>query len=155
MNRVVAGGFVVIVLVQTMAFLVGPELSLPAAGIAVAGLVLLVLTRLAEGPGEAEPGVDPAAESLQRWREQTLATIAWADTTRGSWDRHLRPRLAREFMLAAGRRDPETQQATGRMVFGDDLWQWVDPGNVARTDRDAPGPGRAALEEILRRLERL
>lgn len=155
MTRVAAGGFVVIVLIQTMAFLAGPELALPAAGVAVAGFVLLLLTRLAEGRPQAEPVVDPAAESLQRWREQTLAAIAWADSSRGSWDRHLRPRLAREFMLAAGRKDPETHRATGRMVFGDDLWQWVDPGNVASADRDAPGPGRAALEDILRRLERL
>ena len=45
-------------------------------------------------------------------------------------------------------------QATGRMMFGDELWQWVDPGNVSRTGRNEPAPGRAVLDEILQRLER-
>ena len=84
--------------------------------------------------------------------------IRWADSSRRDWDRHLRPRLAREFMLATGQRankDPAVMQATGRMVFGDELWQWVDPSNVAETGGREPGPGRAALSEILERLERV
>jgi hypothetical protein len=41
------------------------------------------------------------------------------------------------------------------MLFGDELWAWVDPDNVARTDKQGPGPGRSALDEILRKLEQV
>jgi hypothetical protein len=66
--------------------------------------------------------------------------------------------LARQFELATGQRkarDARAFQATGQMLFGPQLWQWVDPENVSRTGADEPGPGRAALDEILRRLERV
>jgi hypothetical protein len=41
------------------------------------------------------------------------------------------------------------------MLFGTELWAWVDPQNVSRTGESEPGPGRAALDEILRRLEQV
>jgi hypothetical protein len=41
------------------------------------------------------------------------------------------------------------------MLFGAELWAWVDPQNVSRTSEDEPGPGRDALDEILRRLEQV
>ncbi|MDQ1248022.1 MAG: hypothetical protein QG597_2394 [Actinomycetota bacterium] len=154
MNRLVAGGFVVILLIETLAFLIDPWLALPVTGIAVACLVVLASKRLVAPHNTADDPVDAdAAESLRQWRSQTDAAIAWADGTRGDWDRHLRPRLAREFMLATGHKARDAQHDTGRMVFGDDLWPWVDASNIAWADRDAPGPGRAALEDILRRLE--
>jgi hypothetical protein len=46
-------------------------------------------------------------------------------------------------------------QATGKMLFGSELWQWVDPQNISRTGGDEPGPGREALAEILERMERV
>ena len=95
---------------------------------------------------------------MRRWIARTESMIRWADSSRADWDRHLRPRLAREFMLATGQRmgrDTASLGATGRIVFGDELWQWVDPSNVARTGRREPGPGREALSEILERLERV
>ena len=61
-------------------------------------------------------------------------------------------------MLTTGQRankDPSTMAATGRMVFGDELWQWVDPSNVASTGGREPGPGRKALNDILERLEQV
>ncbi len=162
MTRLIAGGFVVIVLVETVAFVVDPRAALPVAGLAVAGFVLLAADRLAGAQAAPRaPAGTAADESLRRWRAQTEAVIAWADSTRGDWDRHLRPRLAREFMMATGHRDDlgdreaAAQQETGLMVFGEELWPWVDSRNVTRTGRDAPGPGRAALEEILRRLEQI
>lgn len=155
MTRVVAGGFVLVLFIETAAFLFEPRLALPAAGVAVAGFAMVLTGRFAaDGPTDTH-AADAAAESLQRWRSQTETLIARADSTRGAWDRHLRPRLALEFMLATNRRDPGELEATGRMVFGEELWQWVDPRNVTRTGRDVPGPGRDALEEILRRLESL
>jgi hypothetical protein len=66
--------------------------------------------------------------------------------------------LARQFELATGHRQAKNReafQATGRMLFGAQLWQWVDPQNVSRTGGEEPGPGRAALDEILQRLERV
>lgn len=162
MTRLLAGGFVVVILLETLAFLVDPPMALPAAGIAAAGFVVVATGRLAvagAGAPAGAPGPE-AGESLRRWRAQTEASIAWADGTRGDWDRHLRPRLAREFMLATGRvatraEDRDSLRETGRMVFGEDLWPWVDASDVRRSGRDEPGPGRAALEEILRRLEQL
>ncbi len=41
------------------------------------------------------------------------------------------------------------------MLFGEDLWEWVNPNNVARTGDRQPGPGRATLEAILQRLEQV
>jgi hypothetical protein len=98
---------------------------------------------------------DDAAESLQRWKSRTESTIRWADATRADWDRHLRPKLAAEFILATRHRDPAVLKATGRIVFGDELWRWVDPSDISRTGSREPGPGSATLEEILRRMERL
>ena len=43
--------------------------------------------------------------------------------------------------------------AAGRLRFGEDLWQWVDPQNVSSARRNDPGPGRATLDTILERLE--
>lgn len=100
---------------------------------------------------------DPA-ESLRRWLARTETLIEWSDSTRSDWDKRLRPMLARQFELATGQRkskDPRAFQLTAELVFGDELWKWVDPDNVSSTGATEPGPGRAALGEILQRLERV
>ncbi len=99
------------------------------------------------------PPPNEALESLHRWKSQTEALIRWSDSGRAEWDRHLRPKLAREFLLATRQKDQAGLADTGRLVFGDDLWPWVDPHNTQPARRDEPGPGRATLDEILRRLE--
>jgi len=89
-------------------------------------------------------------------RTETLITRA--ESTRSDWDRHLRPMLARQFELATGQRQARNLaafHATGTMLFGPQLWQWVDPQNVSRSGESEPGPGRDALDEILRRLEQV
>ena len=53
------------------------------------------------------------------------------------------------------RKDRDSVDATGRMLFGERLWPWVDPNNISRTGATEPGPGRDALDEILQRLARL
>jgi hypothetical protein len=66
--------------------------------------------------------------------------------------------LARRFAIATGQKqakDPAAFDATGRTLFGSELWAWVDPNNVSRTGVSEPGPGRARLEEILERLEQV
>jgi hypothetical protein len=95
---------------------------------------------------------------LQRWLSRTEMLVSRAESTRRDWDRHLRPMLARQFELATGQRQSRNQtafRATGTMLFGQELWAWVDPQNVSRTGDSEPGPGREALDEILRRLERV
>ena len=158
MIRLVAGGLFLVIAAETLTIVLGAgRWVLPAAGVAVA--VFLLAARFAFDAAQrhpaSEPGADEPAEALRRWRSRTESTVQWADSTREDWDRHLRPRLAREFVLATRQRDPVALHATGRIVFGDDLWDWVDPNNVTRTRGRDPGPGYATLEEILRRMDNL
>lgn len=155
MNRVLIGGFLAVVLAEIVGVMLGWRWALPVAGVAVAVFGVQITDRLARaGNVGAQP--DPsndALESLLHWKAQTEELIRWADGTRGEWDRYLRPKLARDFLVATKQKEPAAVAATGRLVFGDDLWQWVDPQNVSRGRRDDPAPGRDALELILRRLE--
>jgi hypothetical protein len=116
-----------------------------------------MLTRQHRETRDDSQARDPA-ESLRRWLARTETLVARAETTRADWDKHLRPMLARQFELATGQRkskDRRAFQATADMVFGAELWQWVDPDNVSRTGNAEPGPGRAVLDEVLQRLERI
>jgi hypothetical protein len=97
-------------------------------------------------------------DSLRSWLSHTETLIHWSESTRSDWDRHLRPMLARRFAIATGQKqakDPAAFHATGRMLFGAELWAWVDPNNVSQTGKHEPGPGPATLEEILERLEQV
>jgi hypothetical protein len=150
-------------------FIVGAELLtlighdrrfvLVASGAALA-LVLLDVRRLL-GHGiapAAEPDPDDLGDSLRRWLATTETMIRWSESNRADWDRHLRPVLARRYEIATGQRqakDPVAFQSTGRMMFGAELWEWVNPNNITRTGDREPGPGRATFEDILRRLEQI
>ncbi len=97
-------------------------------------------------------------ETLRSWLSRTQTLIHRSEATRADWDRHLRPMLARRFAIATGQKqakDPAAFDATGRTLFGSELWAWVHPNNVSRTGMSEPGPGRATLEEILERLEQV
>lgn len=130
-----------------------------AAGAAV--LFALVNVRLVLGRDAALPPPEtPNAleESLRSWLSRTQTLIRRSESTRADWDRHLRPMLARRFAIATGQKqakDPAAFDATGRTLFGSELWAWVNPNNVSRTGLSEPGPGRARLEEILERLEQV
>jgi hypothetical protein len=157
----IAGGFFLVVAVEVVATVMAHHRYVLVASGAAAAVVLLAGRRLLDGdtePAAAERVNAEQAESMQRWISRTETMIRWANSNRADWDRHLRPRLAREFFMATGQRqgkDPAALQTTGRIVFGDELWQWVDPSNVAYGAADEPGPGRGALEEILQRLEQV
>jgi hypothetical protein len=155
-KKVVASGVGLVVLAELTAFVLGRRWALPISGAAVVLFALELRGRFAgvRGSTPGGPATDDADESLQRWRSHTETLIQRADSTRADWDRHLRPKLAREFVLATRQKDPAALAATGRMVFGEELWPWVDPQNVSRSGRDEPGPGRAVLDELLRRLEK-
>jgi hypothetical protein len=130
-------------------------------GVAAAAAVLLTvrwfLVRDARSVVDETRARDPA-ESLRRWRSKTEILIARADTNRSDWDKYLRPMLARQFELATGQRkgkDANVFRATALAVFGAQLWPWVDPDNVSRSGAAEPGPGRAVLNDVLQRLEKL
>ena len=156
MSRLFAGGFLAVLLAEIAGLLVGWRWALPVGGVALALFAQQVTSRLARRDDGVE-GSPPseALESLQRWRAQTEELIRWADGTRGDWDRYLRPKLARDFLIATKQKEPASVAGAGRLVFGEELWQWVDPQNVSAARRGEPGPGRGALDEILRRLEQV
>jgi len=160
-KKLVAAGLCLVIGVQVLAMLMGDRrFVLVVVGVAVAVTLLALRWYLARGTesGPSSPSVNDAEESLRRWLSRTQTLISWSESTRSDWDRHLRPMLARQFGIATGQKQNKNQDgfnATGRMLFGDELWAWVDPENVARTNQHVPGPGREALDEILRRLELL
>ncbi|NGX07389.1 hypothetical protein [Mycobacteroides franklinii] len=135
-------------------------LTLPISGVVV-GIALYLLWRYlrdAHDPGPPPPLSLPADETLRRWHARAEARISWAERTRGDWDRQLRPLIAADFETAAGHRqsrDRAALAATGRMTFGPELWRWVDPNGASDADRSEPAPGRAVLQSILERLERM
>ena len=161
MKKLVATGVFVVALVELMAFAILDRELVPVVVGVMAAIVLLTLRLyLMREPGYDAgdvPANDPA-ESLRRWLSRTETLISRSETTRRDWDRHLRPMLARQFEMATGQRQTKDRvafHAAGSMLFGAELWAWVDPQNVARTDGGEPGPGREALDQILRRLEQV
>lgn len=129
------------------------------AGTAV--LLALVNVRQVLGREVAPPPLEtPNAleETLRSWLSRTQTMIHRSESTRADWDRHLRPILARRFAIATGQKqakDPAAFDATGRALFGPELWMWVNPHNVSRSGVSEPGPGRATLQDILERLEQV
>ena len=161
MKKIVAAGVFIVVLVELTAFAVlERELVLVVVGVMAALVLLTLRLYLVREPGSdagGELGNDPA-ESLRRWLSRTEMLISRSESSRRDWDRHLRPMLARQFEMATGQRQAKDRvafHATGSLLFGADLWAWVDPQNVSRTGGSEPGPGREALDEILRRLEQI
>jgi hypothetical protein len=158
MKRLVALGIFVILSAELAALsLHDRRFVLWAAG--AAALFALVSARQLLGHDvESAPAPAPNAleETLRSWLSRTETLIHRSESTRADWDRHLRPMLARRFAITTGQnqaKDPAAFDATGQMLFGPQLWAWVDPNNVAQTGAREPGPGRATLAEILERLE--
>ena len=161
MKKLVAAGVLIVVMVELVAFAALEREVVPIVVGVILALVLLALRfYLVREPGLDAGGAlanDPA-ESLRRWLSRTETLISRSESTRRDWDRHLRPMLARQFEMATGQRQARNLaafHATGTMLFGAELWAWVDPQNVSRTGEAEPGPGRNALDEILRRLEQV
>jgi hypothetical protein len=160
MKRLMAAGVCIVLVAEVLALcLPDRRFVLAISGVALAVALLALrwyLVRDVE-PGPPEADANGSGESLRRWVSRTETLISWSDSTRRDWDRHLRPMLARQFEMATGQRkakDPVAFHAVGRMLFGAELWGWVDPEDIARGGRE-PGPGRAALDEILQRLEQV
>ena len=159
MKKLISLGVCLIVGIELLALaLHDRRFVLAASGVALALVLLNVRRFLGRGTEPpAEPDPDDLGDSLRRWLSTTETTIRWSDSTRADWDRHLRPMLARRYEMTTGQKqskDPVSYNASGRMLFGAELWEWVNPNNVRNGDHQ-PGPGRATLEEILRRLEKV
>ncbi|MFI1914429.1 hypothetical protein [Nocardia sp. NPDC020380] len=165
MNRIaiVIGAVVLAALFEFLAFGNQRDTLLPVAGLPVAGgLGLLVWSlvqrsrRIApQGPADHEIDNGPA-EMLRRWEARASMLADRSEGSRAEWDRHLRPLLAKEFELTSGHRMAKNRRAletAGQLQFGPELWRWVDPANSALRDQEGKAPGRAALDEILRRLQ--
>ena len=161
MKKLVAAGVLIVVAVEVVAMLLPDRrFMLWLSGVAVAFVLLGVRRFLADDiePPAAESDPNDPGDSLRRWLTRTETLIRWSEYSRSDWDRHLRPMLARQFEMATHQRkskDPAAFQATGRVLFGAELWAWVDPENVDRAAARDPGPGRAVLDEILQRLEQV
>jgi hypothetical protein len=159
-KRLVALGAFLIVGTELLTLILHDRrILLATSGVALA-LVLLNIRRSLGHWGDArkEPEPDDLGDSLRRWLSKTETTIRWSESTRADWDRHLRPMLARRYEIATGQRlakDPAAFYSTGQMLFGAELWEWVNPNNVTRTGEHQPGPGRGAFEEILQKLEQV
>ncbi|MGA7130923.1 MAG: hypothetical protein WBZ15_00965 [Mycobacterium sp.] len=160
MKKLVAFGVSIVLTTELAALSLHDRRFVPwAAGVAV--LFALVNVRQVLGrDAEPSPPTIPNAleESLRSWLSRTQTLIHWSESSRSDWDRHLRPMLARRFAIATGQKqakDPAAFDATGRTLFGAELWAWVNPNNVAQTGAGEPGPGRTKLEEILERLEQV
>ena len=160
MKRLIALGVCLVVGIELLALILhGRRFLLAASGVALALVLLNVRRYLGRGKEPAsEPDHDDLGDSLRRWLSTTETTIRWSESTRADWDRHLRPMLARRYEMTTGQRqskDPVAYHASGQLLFGDELWEWVNPNNITRTGDRQPGPGRAVLEEILRKLEKI
>ncbi|UQX11682.1 hypothetical protein [Candidatus Mycobacterium methanotrophicum] len=160
MKKVIALGVSIILTAELATLLLQDRrLVLWAAGIAALFALANVRQVLGYG-GESPPLAAPNVleESLRGWLSRTETLIHRSESTRADWDRHLRPMLARRFAITTGQsqaKDPAAFDATGRTLFGPQLWAWVNPNNVAQTGERERGPGRATLAEILERLEQL
>jgi hypothetical protein len=160
MTRLIALGVCLIVGVELLVLIVHDRRFVVAASGVALALVLLNIRRLLGHDNRPvdELAADDEGNSLRRWLATTETTIRWSESTRADWDRHLRPMLARRYEIATGQKqakDPVAFHSVGRLLFGPDLWEWVNPNNITRTGDRQPGPGRAAFEEILRKLEQV
>lgn len=161
MTKLVVAGVFLVATVQVLALTqLERDVVVAVTGGALAGVLFAVRRHLKNPVIEIveDAATEDAGDALRRWLIRTETLISFSESSRSDWDRRLRPMLARQFELAAGQRkakDPRAFDATGRMLFGEQLWQWVDPENISPTGGQEPGPGREALNDILRRLERL
>ena len=157
MKRLIALGVCLIIGTELLVLILHDRrFVLAAAGVAAALVLLNIRRFLGHGiQPAADSDADDLGDALRRWLATTETTIRFSDSTRADWDRHLRPMLARRFEIATGHgqaKDPTAFQASGQLLFGPELWEWVNPNNVTRTAGHESGPGRAKLEEILLRL---
>lgn len=158
MTRLLIAGITIIALIEGLLVVIGRGASvLTICGVITAVLLGAARAWLADEDLDAEQSAGEPPVALDDWVARTQTLVSWADGTRRDWDKYLRPVLAVEFQMATGQhrsKDAAAFDASGRMLFGDKLWPWVDPHAASYADRAQPAPGREALAEILHRMER-
>ncbi|MGW0179930.1 hypothetical protein [Nocardia sp. NPDC003345] len=159
---IVVTAIIAVALFEVAAYLRARDFILVAAGVPVAFALccfVWVLLRPEKRDREAADDMENGpAEMLRHWYARAEMLVDRADGSRADWDRHLRPLLAKEFQLSAGLRVSKNRRAlenAGVHLFGAELWRWVDPADSELRDQNTPAPGRAALDEILSRLQRM
>ncbi|HZZ52284.1 MAG TPA: hypothetical protein VFE65_35760 [Pseudonocardia sp.] len=127
------------------------------AGVLVAAVVVVVNVwlrwqRSRSRPAKIEPNTVEASPIYRRY----LVAAAWAGGSPRNWDHSVRPVLAELVELAVAARSPQHGDVNEivREKLGDDLWALVDRGAPRSEDRQGSGAGRAALLEILNRVEK-
>ncbi|WP_040854367.1 hypothetical protein [Nocardia niigatensis] len=167
MNRtaIVVGALVLALLSELLALGNQREHLVALTAVPVAAALGLLLWSLVErsrrlAPPEPDDNdIDNGpVEMLHRWQARAQMLADRSEGSRADWDRHLRPLLAKEFELTSGHRMAKNRRAlevAGQLQFGPELWRWVDPANSALRDQASSAPGRAALDEILRRLQNM
>lgn len=159
---IVVTAILAVAVFEIVAYLRAREFMLIAAGVPVAIALCCFVWVLLRPEKKEKELVDEMengpAEMLRHWHARAEMLVDRADGNRADWDRHLRPLLAKEFQLSAGLRVSKNRRAlesAGIHLFGAELWRWVDPADSALRDQNTPAPGRAALDEILSRLQRM
>lgn len=159
-SAVIVTAVIAVLLIEVALVRLDRDLVLVAVALPVAVAVGMLVWSLRQRVVREEPLTEyidnGPAEMLGRWHARAEMLTARADGTRADWDRHLRPLLAKEFELSTGLRVAKNRRATeaaGQLQFGPELWRWVDPANSSLRDQTGRAPGRAALDEILRRLQ--
>ncbi|HEY1967205.1 MAG TPA: hypothetical protein VGH89_04620 [Pseudonocardia sp.] len=103
-------------------------------------------------PSKIMPNTVEASPSYRRY----LVAAAWAGGSPRNWDHSVRPVLAELVELAVAEAQPQHSdlKAAVRERLGDQLWVLVDRDAPRSEDREGPSAGRAALLEILDRVEK-
>jgi hypothetical protein len=135
----------------------GPAGVLVALGLA--GLVLILLVfglntwiryqRTREHPPDAAENSVEACPAYRRY----LVAAAWAGGSARDWDYSVRPVIGELVELAMAEHLAGDPRTAAEELLGESTWGLVDREAPRSDDRDAPGPGRAALIRIIDQVE--
>jgi hypothetical protein len=131
------------------------ELALIVAAAAALAVCVAALPNTAGGRRarvrRAQPGAPAQLERLER----LVGTAAVSATEAHAYLRPVLVEIAGQRLRASGRALERIDDATGRSILGEQLWELVRPGRPFPTDRHGPGVSERQLSEFVEILERL